>query len=90
MLASIFSSLTNRIFLASALLVVVSAFAAMAIEQARLYEEEKLAVVVRLLGDVSHDIKNLLLPVTAGSELLERELHTLFDSLPPTRRTSMQ
>lgn len=71
----------------AALLVVVSAFAAMAIEQARLYEEEKLAVVVRLLGDVSHDIKNLLLPVTAGSELLERELHTLFDSLPPTRKS---
>ena len=65
----------------AALLVVVSAFAAMAIEQARLYEEEKLAVVVRLLGDVTHDIKNLLLPVTAGGELLERELQTLFDSL---------
>lgn len=53
----------------------------------RLYEEEKLAMVVRLLGDVTHDIKNLLLPVTAGGELLERELQTLFDSLPAQRRT---
>lgn len=70
----------------AALLGVVSAFAAMAIEQARLYEEAKLAVVVRLLGDISHDIKNLLLPVTTGGELLEGHLKTLFDSLPNARK----
>ena len=71
----------------AALLGVVSAFAAMAIEQARLYEEAKLAVVVRLLGDISHDIKNLLLPVTTGGELLESHLKTLFDSLPAARKS---
>src|SRR5688572_421901 len=70
----------------AALLGVVSAFAAMAIEQARLYEEAKLAVVVRLLGDISHDIKNLLLPVTAGADLLEHQLTTLFESLPATKK----
>ncbi|HYH43481.1 MAG TPA: HAMP domain-containing sensor histidine kinase, partial [Burkholderiales bacterium] len=65
---------------------VVSAFAAMAIEQARLYEEAKLAVVVRLLGDISHDIKNLLMPVTTGADLLEQQLKALFESLPATKK----
>ncbi|HYH42481.1 MAG TPA: GAF domain-containing protein, partial [Burkholderiales bacterium] len=70
----------------AALLGVVSAFAAMAIEQARLYEEAKLAVVVRLLGDISHDIKNLLMPVTTGADLLEQQLKALFESLPATKK----
>lgn len=69
-----------------ALLGVVSAFAAMAIEQARLYEEAKLAVVVRLLGDISHDIKNLLLPVTTGVDLLDQQMKALLDTLPASRR----
>ena len=70
----------------AALLSVVSAFAAMAIEQARLYEEAKLAVVVRLLGDISHDIKNLLLPVTTGADLLQHHIETLADALPNTKK----
>ena len=70
----------------AALLSVVSAFAAMAIEQARLYEEAKLAVVVHLLGDISHDIKNLLLPVTTGTDLLEHRLETLADALPAGKK----
>lgn len=65
----------------AAVLMVVSAFAAMAIEQARLHEEAKLAVVVRLLGDITHDIKNLLMPVVTGGKLLENELKELFGSL---------
>jgi signal transduction histidine kinase len=70
----------------AALLSVVSAFAAMAIEQARLYEEAKLAVVVRLLGDISHDIKNLLLPVTTGADLLQHRIDELVDALPDTTK----
>ncbi|MDB5862883.1 MAG: putative Histidine kinase, contains domain [Betaproteobacteria bacterium] len=70
----------------AALLSVVSAFAAMAIEQARLYEEAKLAVVVRLLGDISHDVKNLLLPVTTGADLLEDHIAALFESLPAAKK----
>jgi signal transduction histidine kinase len=65
----------------AAVLTVVSAFAAMAIEQARLHEEAKLAVVVRLLGDITHDIKNLLMPVVTGGKLLENELKELFGFL---------
>jgi signal transduction histidine kinase len=70
----------------AALLSVVSAFAAMAIEQARLYEEAKLAVVVRLLGDISHDIKNLLLPVTTGADLLQHHIDTLLEALPASKK----
>ncbi len=64
-----------------ALLCVVSAIAAASIEQARLYHEAKLAEVARLLGDISHDIKNLLMPVATGAGLLEDEIKDLYDSL---------
>jgi signal transduction histidine kinase len=64
-----------------AILMVVSAISANAIERARLYEEAKLAEVARLLGNIGHDIKNLLTPVVYGSEVLEEELEKLFESL---------
>jgi signal transduction histidine kinase len=38
--------------------------------------------VVRLLGDISHEIKNLLMPVVCGAELLESEIHELVERLP--------
>ena len=57
-----------------AILSIVSAIAASSIEQARLYEEAKLAEVMRLLGDISHDIKNLLMPVVCGAGLMHEEL----------------
>jgi signal transduction histidine kinase len=64
-----------------AILTIVSALAAQAIEQARLFETAKLAEVARLLGDIGHDIKNLLTPVIAGAEFLQTELNKLFGSL---------
>ena len=60
-----------------AILSIVSAITASSIEQARLYQEAKLAEVVRLLGDISHDIKNLLMPVVVGAKLMEDELKDL-------------
>ena len=60
-----------------AILSIVSAITASSIEQARLYQDAKLAEVVRLLGDISHDIKNLLMPVVVGAELMEGELKDL-------------
>jgi K+-sensing histidine kinase KdpD len=51
-----------------ATLTVISAITAAAIEQARLFEEAKLAEVARLLGDIGHDIKNMLMPVVMGDE----------------------
>jgi signal transduction histidine kinase len=64
-----------------AILSIVSAIAATSIEQARLFQEAKLAEVVRILGDISHDIKNLLMPVVCGAGLLHTELNELFASL---------
>ena len=38
--------------------------------------------VGRLLGDISHDIKNLLQPVVCGTWLLESEINDIFHRLP--------
>jgi signal transduction histidine kinase len=65
------------------LLTILSAFAALAIQQARLFEEAKKAEVVDLLGDIGHDLKNLLQPVVSGTWLLQTELDEHFESLPP-------
>jgi len=61
-----------------AILSIMSAIAATAIEQGRLYQEAKLAELVRLLGDINHDIKNMLMPVVCGAGLLQNELNELF------------
>jgi signal transduction histidine kinase len=56
------------------LLMVVSAISASSLERARLYDEAKLAEVAKLLGNIGHDIKNLLTPVVCGAGILEEEL----------------
>lgn len=61
-----------------AILTIVSAIAASSIEQARLQKEAKLAVVALLLGDIGHDIKNMLMPVLSGADLLKEELEEQF------------
>lgn len=68
-----------------ATLTVISAIAAAAIEQARLFEEAKLAEVARLLGDIGHDLKNMLMPVVMGAGIMQSELDDLLGpSLPST------
>jgi PAS domain S-box-containing protein len=49
---------------------------------AELLEETKLAGVTVMLGDIAHDIKNMLMPVLNGAKLLDDDLHELFASLP--------
>ena len=61
-----------------AILSVISAFTAISIEQSRLFEEAKVAEVVRVLGDIGHDIKNMLMPVLSGAWLLRDELKEHF------------
>ena len=63
------------------LLTIVSAFAALAIQQAKQFEDAKKAEVVTLLGDLGHDLKNLLTPVQAGVELLRDVVKDLFGAL---------
>lgn len=59
------------------LLSIMAALAAIAIERARLYEAAKLAEIARLVGDIGHDIKNMLMPITCGTELLESKMKDL-------------
>ncbi len=62
-----------------AILTIVSAITASSIERARLYQEAKLAEVVQVLGDIGHDIKNLLMPVVCGAELMQGDLQELLE-----------
>jgi PAS domain S-box-containing protein len=49
---------------------------------AELLEETKLASVTVMLGDIAHDIKNMLMPVLNGAKLLDDDLQELFTSVP--------
>ena len=63
------------------LLTIISAFAALAIQQAKQFEDAKKAEVVTLLGDIGHDLKNLLTPVKTGVELLRDVVKDLFGAM---------
>ena len=63
------------------LLTIISAFAALAIQQAKQFEDAKKAELVTLLGDIGHDLKNLLTPVCTGVELLRDEVNELFGKM---------
>jgi PAS domain S-box-containing protein len=47
----------------------------------QLLEEAKLAEVTRVLGDIGHDIKNMLMPVLSGADLLKDELDEQFPQM---------
>lgn len=65
-----------------AILTIVSTFAALAIQQARHFEEAKLAQMARLVADIGHDLRNLHQPVISGTEILQSELEDIFRDLP--------
>lgn len=65
-----------------AILTIISALAAVAIEHTKLVEAAKLAEVAQMMGDISHDIKNLLMPVVCGAGILQAEINELLDHLP--------
>ncbi|BFU95959.1 MAG: hypothetical protein NTNFB02_26810 [Nitrospira sp.] len=69
------------------LLTIVSAFAALAIQQAKQFEDARKAEVVTLLGDIGHDLKNLLTPVQTGMELLRDVTKDLFGAMSMSELT---
>jgi signal transduction histidine kinase len=62
------------------ILTIISAATAVAVEESRLFEERKLAEFGRMVGDIGHDIKNMLTPVANGTWLLKSELEALYAS----------
>src|SRR2546422_5539546 len=64
------------------LLMIISAFTALAIEQARLFGEAKKAEIVGLLGDIGHDLKNLLQPIVSGTSIMKSEFDEILSALP--------
>ena len=68
-----------------AILTIVSSITAASLEQARLFQDAKLAEVARIVGDIGHDIKNLLMPLVCGVGLLESEINELLT--PSTQRS---
>ena len=74
-------------------LTIISAFSAIAIEEARLFQEAKIAEAVKLLGDISHDVNNLLVPVLMGTAVFTDEIMGLCEGLlskgEPKAQTSL-
>ena len=59
----------------------------------QLVEEAKLAEIARLLGDIGHDVKNMMFPIVLGVDLLDCELKELLKTLAPAdenKRTATQ
>lgn len=64
-----------------AVLEVLSSQAASAIETARLHEQAKLAEVAHLIGDISHDVKNMVTPIVTGAQTLEFMVDQMWEEL---------
>jgi len=64
---------------------VLSAVAASAIENARLEQAARKATLVNIIGDISHDIKNMLTPIQTGVWTLQPLLDEMFRSLDALR-----
>jgi len=60
---------------------ILSIIAASAIETARLHQQARLAVIVNLIGDISHDVKNLVTPVVTGTQTLQWMLDGMYEEL---------
>ncbi|MCC6445422.1 MAG: GAF domain-containing sensor histidine kinase [Armatimonadetes bacterium] len=65
----------------------VAALTATLIENARLHEEARLAVVAHRLGDISHDVKNMLTPITGGAHTLHALLTSFYQEVEEIARS---
>lgn len=69
---------------------VLSAVAAAAFDNARLAQEARKAAIVNVIGDISHDIKNMLTPIQSGVWTLGPMLDELFAALDGVRHSCPQ
>jgi len=60
---------------------VIAAQAAIAMENARLLQNTRKAELLNLVGDISHDIKNMLTPIQTGAWTLDGMLFEMFSLL---------
>ncbi len=60
---------------------VMAAQASASIDNARLVQEARKAEIVNVIGDISHDIKNMLTPIQSGVWTLEPMLDEMFRAL---------
>ncbi len=67
---------------------VLGAAVASALETARLTGQAHRAEIVSIIGDISHDIKNMLTPIQSGLWTLEPLLDHLFETLETVREQS--
>jgi signal transduction histidine kinase len=72
------------------ILTIICALTASAIGQAQLFEEAKLAALVRVLGNIGHDVKNMLTPIVMGTSILQDELAGLFRDVPEREAAKAQ
>lgn len=69
---------------------IMAMLAATAIENARLYEALRLAAITKMLGDISHDIKNMLTPVMTTAETMQLMFREFISELEKLRAEQMQ
>lgn len=55
-----------------------------------LRQAEALAEVARVLGDIGHDVRNMLSPIVTGAGLLEQEIDQCYASLPENLACGMK
>ncbi|MBM4124371.1 MAG: HAMP domain-containing histidine kinase, partial [Nitrospira sp.] len=72
------------------ILAIISALSSAAIQQARLIEDAKLAELVHRMGDVAHDVNNLLMPILSGTAHLRSQFEQLFAGLPDAQSPRRQ
>jgi len=66
---------------------VMAAQASAAIENARLMQEARKAEIINVIGDISHDIKNMLTPIQSGVWTLQPMLDEMFEALEKIHQT---
>jgi len=64
---------------------ILAAHAAMAIEHVELMRRARVAETVKKIGDISHDVKNMMTPVESGIKTLEMIYHSAFEVFEAVR-----